>query len=225
MLAMVAEFTCRAVLGLALGFAAHWWKSHADPHPDVLDEDRPLMNMALTEYSAENYLLGHRYDEGGYWEYLSLTNLKYYLGGGLSAVLGAVYATAAGHPRRARGPVRRRRVGPPHSGVLPVARMSEAKSGIVQLVTSVTVSGELLVAKRRASRAGRYPLFAVSTISFTRCLNQDVAASCVYLACQAMLSSNFGTSTGTRLVESLSCLANVRAASSGNTASASAVLR
>jgi hypothetical protein len=97
MLAMVAEFTCWAALGLALGFAAHWWKSHADPHPDVLDEDRPLMNMALTEYSAENYLLGHRYDEGGYREYLSLTNLKYYLGGGLSAILGAVYATAAGH--------------------------------------------------------------------------------------------------------------------------------
>jgi hypothetical protein len=97
MLIAIAEFVCWSVLGLALGFAAHWWKSHADPYPDVLDKDQPLLNMALTEYSAENYRLGHRYDEGGYWEYYSLTNLKYYLGGGLSAVLAAVYATAEGH--------------------------------------------------------------------------------------------------------------------------------
>jgi hypothetical protein len=56
MLVAAAEFVCWSVFGLALGFAGHWWKSHADPHPDVLDEDRPLLNMALTEYSAENYL-------------------------------------------------------------------------------------------------------------------------------------------------------------------------
>jgi hypothetical protein len=97
MLVGIAEFMCWAVLGLLLGFAGHWWKSNADPYPDVLEEDRPLLNMALTEYSAENYLGGHRYDEGGYWEYFSLTNLKYYLVGGVTAVLGAVYATADGH--------------------------------------------------------------------------------------------------------------------------------
>ena len=97
MLVAVAEFICWSVFGLALGFAGHWLKSHADPYPDVIDEDRPLLNMALTEYSVENYLAGHRYDENGYWDYLSLTNLKYYLGGGLSAVLVAVYATAEGH--------------------------------------------------------------------------------------------------------------------------------
>ena len=28
------------LIGLALGFAGHWWKSHADAYPDILDKDQ-----------------------------------------------------------------------------------------------------------------------------------------------------------------------------------------
>ena len=64
-----AEMFCWALIGLSLGFAGHWWKSNADPYPDILDKDNPALNIALTEYSVENYALSHRYDEAGYWEY------------------------------------------------------------------------------------------------------------------------------------------------------------
>jgi hypothetical protein len=86
-----------AMLGLALGFIGHWWKSHADPVPDVIDKDRPFMNMALTEYSAVNYALDHEYDDVGYWKYDSLRNLGYYLTTGTVGMLVAVYITAEGH--------------------------------------------------------------------------------------------------------------------------------
>ena len=92
-----AEMFCWALIGLSLGFAGHWWKSNADQYPDILDKDNPALNIALTEYSVENYALGHRYDEAGYWEYYSLTNLLYYLTGGVGGTLLAVYATSEGH--------------------------------------------------------------------------------------------------------------------------------
>ena len=91
------EFVCWAMIGLLLGFAGHWWKSHADPYPDILDKDRPLLNMALTEYDAVNYVEEHRYNEAGYWEYYSLKNLFFYLSSGVGGTLLAVYATAEGH--------------------------------------------------------------------------------------------------------------------------------
>ena len=92
-----AEMFCWALIGLSLGFAGHWWKSNADPHPDILDKDNPALNIALTEYSVENHALGHRYDEAGYWEYYRLTNLPYYLTGGVGGTLLAVYATPEGY--------------------------------------------------------------------------------------------------------------------------------
>ena len=63
-LAMLAlgEFFCWAMIGVLLGFAGHWWKSNADPYPDILDKDSPMLNIALTEHTVENYVLGHRYD-------------------------------------------------------------------------------------------------------------------------------------------------------------------
>jgi hypothetical protein len=97
MLIAISEFLVWATLGLVLGFVGHWWKSNADMYPDILDRDRPLLNMALTEYSAENYALGHEYDDAGFWEYYSLKNLLWYLGGGVAGVVGAVYVTAEGH--------------------------------------------------------------------------------------------------------------------------------
>ncbi len=93
----VGEFFCWTVIGLVLGFAGHWWKSNADAYPDILDKDRPLLNMALTEYDAVNYIEGHRYDEAGYWEYYSLKNLFFYLSTGVVGTLVLVYATAEGH--------------------------------------------------------------------------------------------------------------------------------
>lgn len=103
MVATAIELMLWSVLGLAAGFAAHWWKANADPYPDILDKDSPLLNMALTEYSAENYLLDHRYDDAGFWQYHSLRNLAYYLGGGLVTVLVAVYATTEGHAAAREG--------------------------------------------------------------------------------------------------------------------------
>ncbi len=97
MLLAASEVFCWALLGLALGFAGHWWKSNADPYPDILDKDSPALNIALTEHTVENYALDHRYDEAGYWEYYSLRNLFYYLGGGVGGTLLAVYATTEGH--------------------------------------------------------------------------------------------------------------------------------
>jgi hypothetical protein len=91
------EFFLWAMIGLIAGFAAHWWKANADPYPDIIDKDRPLMNMALTEYSVTNYALDHAYDEAGFWDYYSLRNLLFYLSGGVGSVLLAVYATAEGH--------------------------------------------------------------------------------------------------------------------------------
>ena len=41
-----------------------------------------MLNIALTEHTVENYVLGHRYDEAGFWEYYSLRNLLWYLSGG-----------------------------------------------------------------------------------------------------------------------------------------------
>lgn len=92
-----AELFCWTLLGLALGFAGHWWKSNADPYPDILDKDQPLLNIALTEHTVENYVIGNRYDDAGYWEYYSLTNLIYYLTGGVGGTLLLVYATVEGH--------------------------------------------------------------------------------------------------------------------------------
>lgn len=92
-----AELLCWSAFGLVLGFFGHWWKAHADPTPDVLDKDRPFMNMALTEYSFENYALDHRYDDVGYWDYLSLRNLFYYLITGAVGLPLCVYATAEGY--------------------------------------------------------------------------------------------------------------------------------
>lgn len=97
MLAGVAEFFCWTGLGLFLGFAGHWWKSHADPYPDILDKDQPMLNVALTEHTMVNYALDHRYDDAGYWEYLSLKNLKFYLFCGVAGVLLPVYASTEGH--------------------------------------------------------------------------------------------------------------------------------
>ena len=97
MLAGVAEFACWTGLGLFLGFAGHWWKSHADPYPDILDKDQPMLNIALTEHNMVNYTLDHRYDDAGYWEYLSLKNLKFYLFCGVAGVLLPVYASTEGH--------------------------------------------------------------------------------------------------------------------------------
>jgi hypothetical protein len=97
MLLAASEVFCWALLGLALGFAGHWWKSNADPYPDILDKDSPALNIALTEHTVENYALDHRYDEAGYWEYYSLRNLFYYLGGGVGGTMLAVYATTEGH--------------------------------------------------------------------------------------------------------------------------------
>ncbi len=97
MLIAVGEFFCWAMIGLVLGFAGHWWKSNADPYPDILDKDSPMLNIALTEHTVENYVLGHRYDDAGFWEYYSLRNLFWYLSGGVGGTLLAVYATAEGH--------------------------------------------------------------------------------------------------------------------------------
>jgi len=97
MLMAAAEFFCWATIGLALGFAGHWWKSNADPYPDILDKDNPALNIALTEYTVENHAIGNRYDEAGYWEYYSLKNLVYYLATGVGGTLLAVYATVEGH--------------------------------------------------------------------------------------------------------------------------------
>lgn len=97
MLLAAGEFLCWAAIGLLLGFAGHWWKSNADPCPDILDKDSPMLNIALTEHTVENYLLDHRYDDAGFWEYYSLRNLLWYLSGGVGGVLIAVYATAEGH--------------------------------------------------------------------------------------------------------------------------------
>lgn len=97
MLVAVAEFFCWSMLGLALGFAGHWLKSNADPYPDILDKDQPMLNIALTEHTVENYVLDHRYDDAGYWEYYSLRNLLWYVSGGVGGVLLAVYSTTEGH--------------------------------------------------------------------------------------------------------------------------------
>ena len=97
MLAGVAEFACWTVLGLIVGFVGHWWKSHADPYPDILDKDQPTLNVALTEHTLVNHALDHRYDDAGYWEYLSLKNLKFYLVCGLIGVLLPVYASTEWH--------------------------------------------------------------------------------------------------------------------------------
>lgn len=92
-----AEMFCWALIGLALGFAGHWWKSNADAYPDILDKDNPALNIALTEHTVENYALGHRYDDAGYWDYYSLKNLSWYLSGGVGGMLLAVYGTSEGH--------------------------------------------------------------------------------------------------------------------------------
>jgi hypothetical protein len=97
MLAAGVEFFCWTLLGLLLGFAGHWWKSHADPYPDILDKDNPALNIALTEHTMVNYALDHRYDDAGFWEYYSLRNLLFYVSTGVVGVWVLVYATADGH--------------------------------------------------------------------------------------------------------------------------------
>jgi hypothetical protein len=97
MLAAGLEFLCWTLLGLMLGLAGHWWKSHADPYPDILDKDSPALNIALTEHTVVNHALGHRYDDAGFWEYYSLRNLFYYVVCSVVGVLVLVYATAEGH--------------------------------------------------------------------------------------------------------------------------------
>ena len=97
MLIAVSEFFLWAIIGLAIGFAGHWWKSHADRYPDILDKDSPALNIALTEQTLVNYAIDNRYDDAGFWEYYSLRNLAYYLALGLGGTLLAVYATAEGH--------------------------------------------------------------------------------------------------------------------------------
>jgi hypothetical protein len=92
-----AEFLTWATFGLLLGVAMHWWKAHADPYPDVMDKDDPGLNLALGEYKIENYLADSEYDDVGFWEYYSVRNLLFYVSIGVTAVLGPVYATAAGH--------------------------------------------------------------------------------------------------------------------------------
>jgi hypothetical protein len=92
-----AEFLSWATCGLVLGYALHWWKSNADPYPDIMDKDDPALNLALGQYKIENYLADNQYDDAGFWEYYSLRNLFFYLSIGLGGVLGQVYATAEGH--------------------------------------------------------------------------------------------------------------------------------
>lgn len=92
-----AEVFCWALIGLALGFVSHWWKANANQYPDILDKDSPALNMALTDYSAANYALDHRYTDAGYWDYYSLRNLFYYLTTGVGGTLFAVYVTSEGH--------------------------------------------------------------------------------------------------------------------------------
>ena len=92
-----AELLCWVTLGLVLGVALHWWKAHADPYPDVMDKDDPALNLALGQYTFENYVADSRYDDAGFWEYYSLRNLFFYLSIGLGSVIGPVYATVEGH--------------------------------------------------------------------------------------------------------------------------------
>ena len=117
----VLEFLCWSLLGLMLGFAAHWWKAHADPYPDILDKDNPALNIALTEHSVVNYALDHRYDDAGFWDYYSLKNLAFYVACGLLAVLVPVYATAEGHALARADFCNGRRAVRDGPGVLPVA--------------------------------------------------------------------------------------------------------
>jgi hypothetical protein len=92
-----AELLCWALIGLALGFIGHWWKANADPYPDILDKDSPALNIALTEYSAADYALDHRYTDAGYWDYDSLRNLFYFLMTGVGGTVFAIYVSAEGH--------------------------------------------------------------------------------------------------------------------------------
>jgi hypothetical protein len=92
-----SEFLVWLVFGLVLGFALHWWKSNADPYPDIMDKDDPALNLAVGEYKLENYIADNQYDDAGFWEYYSLRNLFFYLSIGLGSVIGPVYATSEGH--------------------------------------------------------------------------------------------------------------------------------
>jgi hypothetical protein len=92
-----AEFLTWATFGVVLGAALHWWKSHADPYPDIMDKDDPGLNLVVGQYTIENYIADSKYDEAGFWEYHSIRNLIFYVGAALAAVLGSVYATTDGH--------------------------------------------------------------------------------------------------------------------------------
>ncbi|HXL67171.1 MAG TPA: hypothetical protein VN930_00220 [Xanthobacteraceae bacterium] len=93
----VGEFLWWSVLGLGLGFVAHWWRANAGFYPEKLDKDDALFTLAgarpqdmLEEQEPE-------YDEEGNYNFYSVRNLQFYLWAGASGVLGAVYFSATGH--------------------------------------------------------------------------------------------------------------------------------
>jgi hypothetical protein len=91
------EFLVWSMIGLALGLAGHFCRSHFNPSPDLREEDRAYFNLEPTKFGASSYVEGGEYNEAGYWDYYSWSNLRWYLTGGLVSVLGGVYLSADGH--------------------------------------------------------------------------------------------------------------------------------
>jgi hypothetical protein len=85
------EFLVWSLLGLVVGFAGHFAKSHFNVSPDLRDEDRALLTLEPSGIGTSSYVEGAEYTEAGYWDYYSFSNLRWYLIGGLSCVLGGVY--------------------------------------------------------------------------------------------------------------------------------------
>jgi hypothetical protein len=93
----VGEFLWWSVLGLGLGFVAHWWRANAGFYPEKLDEDDAL--FTLTGARPQDVLEEQEpeYDDEGSYSFYSVRNLQFYLWAGISGVLGAVYFSATGH--------------------------------------------------------------------------------------------------------------------------------
>jgi hypothetical protein len=80
------------VLGGIIGFALHFARSNLGPPEKLIDDDDLLSDvlngaMGSRDYMFEKYVVGAKWDDGGFWDELSNRNLAYMVLSGLSVPL------------------------------------------------------------------------------------------------------------------------------------------